>query len=89
METEFKKAINCIISKDDETAKKIIREVISQHPKYKEYKKSLSEYGLSLEKIEVPEKVYEQIEEAISGYDKAAKLKILDRAYKQIATVEK
>jgi len=88
MEKAFKRAIDCIIAKDDTKAKELIKKAISEHPKMKDYKKRLSEMGLDLKTVDVPEKIYEQINKILKDYDHTAKLKILDEAYKQIAKAE-
>jgi len=83
---KFKKAIDYIISKNDKAAKKIIKEAIKQHPKYINYKKRLSEMGLDLQKVDIPDKIYDDIENVIKDYDRPVKLKVLDMVYKKIKT---
>ena len=88
MEKAFKRAIDEIINKNDMSAKELIKKAISEHPKMKLYKNKLQEMGLDLKKIDVPDALINSIKDMLKDNDKAAKLKILDTVYKQIATTE-
>ncbi len=82
---KFKQAISCLIDRDDNAAKKIIKEAIQQDYRYISYKEQLRKFGLDLKSVEVPEKVYEKIKKAISRYDRMAQLAILDRTFIDIS----
>ncbi len=84
MKTEFRKAINAIISKDDKTAKAIIREAIQTDARYLDYKQSLSKHGMNLKKVDVPEQTYDDIQEILQDFPKEVRLKILDETWKLI-----
>ena len=89
---KFRKAFDCLISKDEKTAKAIIKEAISQHPKMKKYKTALSEMGLDYGQggnAYVENKTYDDIHEILKEFQVPIKLKILDVCYKEIATEEK
>ena len=51
----------------------------------KQYKKQLSNMGLDLREVDVPDKIFEEIQDLLKGYEKPVQLKILDEVYKQIA----
>ena len=84
MKTEFKKAINCIIDRDDTTARQIIKETIQNDNRYKNYKKTLQEYGFNFETIDVPEKTYTDLKEVLKDFPNEVKLKVLDETWKLI-----
>lgn len=86
MKTEFRKAINCIIDKDNKTAKAIIKNAIQTDARYIAYKKLLQEYGFDFKTAIIDNKIYEQIENILKEYDKPVKLAVLDEMYKKIAT---
>ena len=86
MKEKFKQAIDCLINKDSIKAKKYIKEAIQKNQTYLDYKKRLSEMGLDLQKVDIPDKIYDDIENVIKDYDRPLQLKILDRTYRIIAT---
>lgn len=88
MEKAFKRAIDCIIAKDDTKAKALIKKAISKHPKMKLYKNKLQEMGLDLKKIDVPDELINSIKNMLKDYDKPAQLKILDMLYKKVAITD-
>ena len=86
MKEQFKTAIDMIFEKDVSGGQKLIRETIQNDARYKFYKKTLKEYGLDFQTVTVDEKIYEDLESIITGYDKGAKLAIIDELYKKIAS---
>ena len=82
---KFKLALNKIISKDNDGARKLIKEAIQQNPKYITYKKQLSEMGLDYKEVLVEDKIYDDIKSILEKFDKNLQLKILDVCYKEIS----
>jgi thioredoxin-like negative regulator of GroEL len=85
---KMKTVVDLIVETDYQKAKTELKTIITEHPKMKDYKKRLSEMGLDLKTVDFPEQIYEQINKILKDYDHTAKLKILDEAYKQIATTD-
>ncbi len=86
MEKAFNQAIDEILNKNDKSAKALIKKAITGHPKMKLYKNKLQEMGLDLKKVDIPDKIYDDIENVIKDYDRPVKLKVLDMVYKKIKT---
>jgi hypothetical protein len=91
MKTKFRKAIDCIISKDDKKAKAIIKEAIQTDERYISYREQLLEMGIDFFEGDktVDDKVYDDIHEILKEFPEKIKLKILDIVYLKIATGEK
>ncbi len=85
MKNKFRKAIDCMLDKNLDGARKYIEEGIQQNLKYIAYKKQLSEMGLDLETVTVDEKVYDDLSGVLKDFTVPAKLKIIDELYKKIA----
>ena len=85
MRKEIKKALECIIDKNDADAKKYIKEGIQKNFKYQNWKKQLSEMGLDYKKVLVEDIVYDNIKIILEKFDKNLQLKILDIVYQEIS----
>lgn len=81
---KMKKVLDYIIEKDDTGAKAELKKIIQQNEKYLEYKNRLKEYGLDFKTVTVDEKIYEDLENIISGYEKPVQKIIIDEMYKKI-----
>lgn len=81
---KMKKVVDYIIEKDKK-AKTLLKTIISQHPKMKAYKRQLAEMGFIFEKVDVPEKVYEDLENVLKDFHPKAQLKIIDNLYLKIS----
>ena len=81
---KMKTVVDLIVETDYQKAKTELKKIISQHPKMKAYKKDLAEMGLSLKRVEIPDTIYEQLQEIIAEYDKPLQLSVLDETYKKI-----
>ena len=84
MENKFRMAIDLILEKKDVEAKKIIREAIQSDARYIAYQEQLKKYGLTFEKVDVPEIVYADLQEVLKPYHKNAQLKIIDELYMMV-----
>ena len=74
-----------ILEKDYISAKALIKDVIQNDARYIAYKKQLKEYGFFFEKVDVPEKIYEDLENVLKDFHPEAKLKIIDNLYLKIS----
>ena len=82
---KMKKVVELIEKREDSKAKEELRKIIKNHQKMKEYKKRLAGIGLDLKKIDVPDKIFEQIEDILKDYERPAQLIILDAMYYRVA----
>ena len=85
---KMKKVVDLIVSNDNEKAKAELKKIIQQNEKYLEYKNRLKEYGLDFKTVTVDEKIYEDLENIISGYEKPVQKIIIDEMYKKISKNE-
>ena len=84
---KIRKAIDAIIDKDNDGARKYIKEGIEQNEKYLEYRELLKKYNLDdlMGENSVDDKTYDGIHEILKEFPEKIKLKILDVCYKEIA----
>ncbi len=82
---EYKKVIDLILEKKDVEARTELKKIIKNHPKYVDYKKTLSEMGMEYEKVLVEDNIYDSIKEILEKFDKNLQLKILDQVYVEIS----
>jgi hypothetical protein len=83
---KYRRVQDLIEKKEDVKARSELQKIIRNHPKMKAYKKQLSDMGLDLKEVDVPELVFEKVQDVLKEYDTPVKLKIIDIVYKQIAT---
>ncbi len=84
IKNKIRKVLDYIIERKDEQAKAELKKIIQNHPKYLEYKKTLSEMGLDLKTADVDDKIYDGIKDTLQVFPVPVQLKILDVIYKEI-----
>jgi len=85
---KFKKAIKCLMDRDDKKAKRIVQEAIYLDSRYVAYKKLLKEFDFDFKTISIDENIFDDIQELLKGYPRKVQLSLLDEVYMMVAKQE-
>ncbi len=86
MKSKIWKAIDAILDKDDEKARKLIQAALHEDKRYVAYRKQLSDIGLPFSEVLVEDNIYDGIKGILQKFEhKNLKLKILDQVYLEIS----